>query len=317
MSKSEDTKEENDRDKELASFKTLEVRKCREKILCDNSFFPFFFASVFAESSRRFQKKQGVDTRKMLTIVNHFVTTTTGFFNRLSRISEERLQKVSRDITRIDVKLKVLEAKLASIKGLESTTADAVPVDSKTEQKEADPSGASAQTSQDDEMVELNSKTCSAVYTKFFKMIEMMIPLEAVKLKCASAGLDPTLLDKFGQKVHVSIAQGNASPSNNSAGAAALKDDDDRPVTGTEIVPVDQTKVEEEDDAPPAMKLKDDPAYKAYFRMMKIRVPTAHIKAKMAAHGLDPSIIDMDPDGPSPSSGTSVPVAAIEDNASS
>ena len=264
--------------------------------------------------------KQGVNTRKMLTIVNHFVTTTTGFLNRLSRVSEERLQKVSRDITRIDVKLKVLEAKLASIKGLESTTADPVPGDSKTEQKEDDSPKPSAATSQDDEMVELNSKTCSAAYTKFFKMVEMMIPLEAVKLKCASAGLDPTLLDKFGQQVPVSIAQGNASPSDNSG--AALQDDESKTAVeataGTEIVAVDQTKAQEEDK--PVMKVKDDPTYKQFFRMLKIRVPVPHIKAKMAAHGLDPSIIDMDPDAPSPSAGgggvSAAPVAAIEDGSS-
>jgi len=260
---------------------------------------------------------QGVDTRKMLTIVNHFVTTTTGFLNRLSRVSEERLQKVSRDISRIDVKLKVLEAKLASIKGLESTTADPVPGDSKTEQKEeVGPTTTTTTTAKndEDEMVELNSKTCGAAYTKFFKMVEMMIPLEAVKLKCASAGLDPTLLDKFGQKVTISIAQGNTLSSSSSNNAAL----EDKPVvkttTGTEIVPVDETtaapsKVEEEE--VPVMKLKDDPTYKQYFRMMKIRVPIPHIKAKMAAHGLDPSIIDMDPEGPSPSAGS--PVARIED----
>jgi hypothetical protein len=52
--------------------------------------------------------------------------------------------------------------------------------------------------------------------------------------------------------------------------------------------------------------------------MLKIRVPVPHIKAKMAAHGLDPSIIDMDPDAPSPSAGgvSAAPVAAIEDGSS-
>ena len=96
------------------------------------------------------------------------------------------------------------------------------------------------------------------------------------------------------------LPQGNASPSDNSG--AALQDDESKTTVdataGTEIVAVDQTKVEamvEEDK--PVMKVKDDPSYKQYFRMLKIRVPVPHIKAKMAAHGLDLFIGRLDGSG--------------------
>ena len=119
-----------------------------------------FYFSIRSPNLTTRAPKTGCRYEKDATIVNHFGDDNNWIYESIeSGVSEERLKKVSRDITRIDVKLKVLEAKLASIKGLESTTADPVPGDSKTEQKEDDSPKPSAATSQDDEMVELNSKT--------------------------------------------------------------------------------------------------------------------------------------------------------------
>jgi len=44
------------------------------------------------------------------------------------------------------------------------------------------------------------------------------------------------------------------------------------------------------------MKIKDDPKFKKYFKMLKFRVPAAQIKGRMAADGVDPAILDMNPE---------------------
>lgn len=55
-----------------------------------------------------------------------------------------------------------------------------------------------------------------------------------------------------------------------------------------------------EPDAPEegGLKLKDDPRYATYFKMLKLRVPAASIKQKMMMEGIDPNILDT-PDAPS------------------
>jgi len=47
--------------------------------------------------------------------------------------------------------------------------------------------------------------------------------------------------------------------------------------------------------------LKDDPEYTKYFKMLRMHLPKGAVKSKMRAEGKDPTVLDMDPDGPSPS----------------
>mmetsp|Transcript_3147 Transcript_3147/g.6337 ORF Transcript_3147/g.6337 Transcript_3147/m.6337 type:complete len:211 (+) Transcript_3147:307-939(+) len=47
-------------------------------------------------------------------------------------------------------------------------------------------------------------------------------------------------------------------------------------------------------------KLKDDPRYGRYFKMVRMGVPPPAVKVKMSAEGFDPSVLDQDPEGPAP-----------------
>jgi TPR repeat protein len=57
----------------------------------------------------------------------------------------------------------------------------------------------------------------------------------------------------------------------------------------------------------PTIKLKDDPMYAKYFKMLKMHLPPPAVKQKMTADGLDSSILDSDPEGPSPNQATGAP----------
>ena len=54
------------------------------------------------------------------------------------------------------------------------------------------------------------------------------------------------------------------------------------------------------DQAAPTLKLKDDPAFLKYFKMLKMHLPRGAVEQKIIADGLDPEFLDMDPEGPSP-----------------
>ncbi|RLN85900.1 hypothetical protein BBJ28_00002870 [Nothophytophthora sp. Chile5] len=92
-------------------------------------------------------------------------------------------------------------------------------------------------------------------YAKFFKLLSMGAPVEFVKAKMRMAGLEPDLLD-------------------------------------TPDAPVKP--------APPAQgKVKDDPAYAKFFKLLSMNAPTESVKAKMRMAGLQPELLDT-PDAPMP-----------------
>lgn len=49
------------------------------------------------------------------------------------------------------------------------------------------------------------------------------------------------------------------------------------------------------------MKVKDDPTFTKFFKMLKMHIPKPAVAMKMTAEGLDPAVLDLDPDAPSPS----------------
>ncbi|ETL42829.1 hypothetical protein L916_06490 [Phytophthora nicotianae] len=104
----------------------------------------------------------------------------------------------------------------------------------------------------------------SADVAKFKKLLSMGAPLAAVKAKMTQAGLDPALLD---------------SPSS-------------KP---TSAVPTS---------TPAKTKVKDDPSYAKFFKLLSMGAPAAAVKAKMVQAGLNSDLLDT-PDAEMPTNGTS------------
>ena len=118
-------------------------------------------------------------------------------------------------------------------------------------------------------------------YSKYFKMLKMHLPPPAVKQKMSAEGLDPNVLDMDPE-----------SPSPNQPAAVA-------------------------GGGGPVLLLKDDEKYSKYFKMLKMHLPPPAVKQKMSAEGLDPNVLDMDPEGPSPNqpAAAAAPAAAAEEEA--
>lgn len=50
----------------------------------------------------------------------------------------------------------------------------------------------------------------------------------------------------------------------------------------------------------PLLRVKDDQRYARYFKMLTMGVPKAAVRIKMSAEGVDPDVIDMDPEAAAP-----------------
>jgi hypothetical protein len=97
-------------------------------------------------------------------------------------------------------------------------------------------------------------------YSKFFKMLKVGLPKSMVKTKMEQEGLDPSFIDKDPEE---------KVPVNDSPPEGA----------GAEMVAV-----------------QDHPKYSKFFKMLKVGLPKSMVKTKVEQEGLDPSMMDKDPE---------------------
>lgn len=98
------------------------------------------------------------------------------------------------------------------------------------------------------------------LYSKYFKMLKVGLPKDAVKAKMKAENVDPSVLDK--------------DPS--------------------DLIPLEGEAAEE--DEGPMIRADEHPTYTKYFKMLKVGLPPDGVKAKMKAEGAaDPAILDKDP----------------------
>ena len=69
-----------------------------------------------------FTQVSPIPLRKTVLLVNNFVANTVRFLNHFSNTCEEKLTSVSNNMSRLEIQLSILEAKLNSIPGLETVT---------------------------------------------------------------------------------------------------------------------------------------------------------------------------------------------------
>ncbi|XP_054273016.1 WASH complex subunit 3 isoform X2 [Macrosteles quadrilineatus] len=156
-----------------------------------------------------------IHQKRLLTFVNHFIITTVSFLNNFAQTCERKLLYTDRKMQKLEAELCILEAKLNSIPGLEEIKMEEkvqveVPnAGTDVTEKSSDAKIPPAVGSGDNEpgssqpvesqSAESESATPSAAkdpaLARFFKMIQVGVPLPAVKLKMQQEGLDPNLLD--------------------------------------------------------------------------------------------------------------------------
>ena len=156
-------------------------------------------------------------------------------------------------------------------------------------------------------------------YGPFFKMLKARVPRPAIELKMRQKGLDPAMLDKDPESPSPN------QPMESKAKAIALKDDEDygpffkmlkarvpRPAIELKmkLKGLDPSMLDKDPESPSpnqskkakaeVIALKDDEEYGPFFKMLKAKVPRAAIELKMKQKGLDPAMLDKDPESPSP-----------------
>lgn len=152
-----------------------------------------------------YSKVDPLHQKRTLTFLNHFLIRTTSFLNHFSSVCDEKLENLLIRIQRLEASMCILEAKLASIPGLDDV-ADAELAEIPPKQPEADVPEPSNNQSKIEETQSVPSMPSEPPkpkmivsqdprFSKYFKMINMGVPVGAVQLKMTSEGVDPEILN--------------------------------------------------------------------------------------------------------------------------
>lgn len=161
-------------------------------------------------------KVPAIQQRKIVAYLNQFVAHTVRFLNRFSTVCEEKLANISLRIQQIETSLCILEAKLSSIPGLEDVTIEGlgqqqtaqangpiIPNQSQIDGPVAAPQGEPAQTTPEASATQKAEAAAENVmtvakdprYARYLKMVQVGVPVMAIRTKMVMEGLDPNLLD--------------------------------------------------------------------------------------------------------------------------
>ncbi|XP_073827408.1 coiled-coil domain containing 53 [Musca autumnalis] len=147
--------------------------------------------------------------KRILAFVNHFLISSCSFLNEFSLQCETRFIELERKLQKVEAALTILEAKLASIPDVENKENPTVTSNEKTattnEQNNDDSKKTESIKDIAEELPQQQQPTETTIpqgipatehslYKKYFKMIQVGVPLPAVQLKMQSEGLDPNIL---------------------------------------------------------------------------------------------------------------------------
>ncbi|XP_030844300.1 WASH complex subunit 3-like [Strongylocentrotus purpuratus] len=149
-------------------------------------------------------KVGAIHSKRMLAFLNHFIIHTTRFLNKFSCVCETKLSDITTRIQRLETTVNILEAKLASIPGLENVTLETTPPPAAPEpsnlpalpsSEPADGSGIPAIEATPEPAPAVMTVSQDPRYIKYFKMINMGVPVDALKQRVLLDCLDPAYLD--------------------------------------------------------------------------------------------------------------------------
>ncbi|KAF7701834.1 WASH complex subunit 3 [Silurus meridionalis] len=162
------------------------------------------------------RKVPAIQQRRLVAFLNQFIVHTVRFLNRFSTVCEEKLATISLRIQQIETTLSILETKLSSIPGLEDvtihrvdqrpspetngpaagSTASPAPAAS-SPPSEVPGQGQEGSQGHKGEPAGDNLMTVAKDprYARYLKMVQVGVPVMAIKNKMILEGLDPNLLD--------------------------------------------------------------------------------------------------------------------------
>uniref|UniRef100_A0A8C5WDD5 WASH complex subunit 3 n=1 Tax=Leptobrachium leishanense TaxID=445787 RepID=A0A8C5WDD5_9ANUR len=170
-------------------------------------------------------KVPAIQQTRTVAFLNQFVLHTAQFLNRFASICEEKLSALSLRVQQIETTLNILDAKLSSIPGLEDVKVEKqhVPPNSLTNGHipQADSLSLSVSPQSDVTQISVNEvplqkedvQTENVItvakdprYARYLKMVQVGVPVMAIRNKMISEGLNPDYLETPDAPIHNGVS---------------------------------------------------------------------------------------------------------------
>ncbi|XP_034827304.1 WASH complex subunit 3 [Maniola hyperantus] len=152
-------------------------------------------------------KIAALQQKRTLAFVNHFVVTTVQFLNNFAKKCEQKLMHFERKLEKINAAMVLLEARLSSIPEVNAPQKDPKSEENKNDfnsneqEKDNDKTTEPSKAIATDELETTTGATIAKPeYERFIKMVQVGVPIDAVKLKISLEGLDPREFDNIMRK---------------------------------------------------------------------------------------------------------------------
>ncbi|XP_053112939.1 WASH complex subunit 3 isoform X2 [Hemicordylus capensis] len=158
-------------------------------------------------------KVPAIQQKRTVAFLNQFVVHTVQFLNRFSTVCEEKLSALSLRIQQIETTLNILDAKLSSIPGLEdvkfevSNTCVNHVMNGPVSQTSTEPQSTNVSPQSEGSIHETGQQKTEGAsenvttvakdprYARYLKMVQVGVPVMAIRNKMISEGLNPDLLE--------------------------------------------------------------------------------------------------------------------------
>eukprot|EP00069_Balaena_mysticetus_P012462 bmy_21664T0 len=141
-------------------------------------------------------KVPATQQKRTVAFLNQFVVHTVQFLNPFSAVCEEKLADLALRIQQIETTLNILDAKLSSIPGLDDVIFEVSPISVTriTNETHSETTAEQSQDSLQDSGPEEIAKDIR--YARYLKMVQVDVPVMAIRNKMISEGLDPDLPER-------------------------------------------------------------------------------------------------------------------------
>ncbi|XP_014369324.2 WASH complex subunit 3 [Papilio machaon] len=145
-------------------------------------------------------KIAALQQKRTLAFVNHFVITTVQFLNTFAKKCEKKLMLFEQKLEKVEAAMILLEARLSSIPEINEplqtdTNAESLNTSEIKSEDRTDDSKKEVKEIEDKPEDNVSQTTADTVikpeYERFIKLVQVGVPLQAVKLKISIEGLDP------------------------------------------------------------------------------------------------------------------------------
>ncbi|XP_070612399.1 WASH complex subunit 3 [Erythrolamprus reginae] len=152
-------------------------------------------------------KVPAIQQKRTVAFLNQFVVHTVQFLNRFSTICEEKLSALSLRIQQIETLLNILDAKLSSVPGLEDEISNTSVMNGSVSETLVDQQTTNVSPNVETSVPELGQQKANGTgdnvitvakdprYARYLKMVQVGVPVMAIRNKMISEGLNPDLLE--------------------------------------------------------------------------------------------------------------------------